>query len=155
MDVSASISIELDFWDDSVGAFEPAKVIRQLRQAFSGVEIDPSDYQRDRLLRELEFWTQGEKSAELRETLVQQSWGNYQTNGPTYKFVIPFLSGHRVSGWARRLSIGFEVPVGLPPEHRGQLLQFLGSLHMGQPVLNAADADVEPHRGDPKESDGA
>ena len=104
MDDTERLYIRLDFWDDAVGAFEPAKVLRQLKRAFPEAEIDPTDHQRVRLLRELEFWAQGEKAAELRETLVRQSWGLYQTNGPTYRFVIPFPSGHRVSGGARRLS---------------------------------------------------
>jgi len=128
--------IRLNPWDDAVGAFEPAKVLRQLKQAFPEAEIDPTDHQRVRLLRELEFWAQGEKSTEQRERLVQQSWGLYQRNGPTYRFVIPFPSGYRVSGGARRLSVGFQVPSGLPPEHREQLRAFLRSLHMGEPALD-------------------
>jgi hypothetical protein len=143
MDDTERLYIRLDFWDDAVGAFEPAKVLRQLKRAFPEAEIDPTDHQRVRLLRELEFWAQGEKTAELRKTLVRQSWGLYQTNGPTYRFVIPFPSGHRVSGGARRLSVGFQVPAGLPPEHREQLLAFLRSLRMGEPALDDGREEAE------------
>jgi hypothetical protein len=152
MDNTERLYVRLDFWDDAVGAFEPAKVVRQLKRVFPEAEIDPTDHQRVRLLRELEFWAQGEKTAELRETLVRQSWGLYQTNGPTYRFVIPFPSGHRVSGRARRLSVGFKVPAGLPPEHCKQLLAFLQSLRMGVPALDngretAAEPPAAPDRG--------
>src|SRR5262249_51900194 len=126
MDDGERLGINLDFWDDAVGAFEPAKVLRQLERAFPDAEIDPTDHQRVRLLQELEFWAPREP--ELRETLVRQSWGLYQTNGPTYRFVVPFPSGHRVSGGARRLSVWFRLPTGLPPAHREQLLAFLRSL---------------------------
>ena len=144
MDDAERLYIDLDFWDDAVGAFEPVKVLRQLQRAFPDVEIDPTDHQRVRLLRELEFWAQGYKDEELRETLVRQSWGLYQTNGPTYRFIIPFPSGHRVSGAARRLSVGFQVPVGLPPECRERLLSFLRSLRMGEPALGREDAAPDP-----------
>lgn len=120
MDDAERLYIELDFWDDAVGAFEPAKVLRQLELAFPDSDIDPTDHQRVRLLRELEFWAQ-QTAAEQREELV----------GQTYRFIIPFPSGHRVSGCARRLSDGFQVPVGLPPECRERLLSFLRSLRMG------------------------
>jgi hypothetical protein len=133
------LGIQLNFWDDTVGAFEPAKVLRQLRRAFPEAEIDPTDHQRVRLLRELEMWSHCEP--ELRETLVRQSWGLYQTNGPTYRFVIPFPSGHRVGGGARRLSTWLEVPAGLPPEHRERLLAFLRSLRMGEPTPDADEAE--------------
>jgi hypothetical protein len=136
------LSIELDFWDDAVGAFEPAKVLRQLRRAFPDAEIDPTDHQRVRLLRELEFWSQGVREPELREKLVGQSWGLYKTNGPTYRFVVPFPSGHRVSGVARRLSVGFRVPAGLPPEYREQLLAFLRSLRLGEPKREAGGEEA-------------
>jgi hypothetical protein len=144
VDDGEHLSIELDFWDDAVGAFEPAKVLRQLRRAFPEVEIDPTDHQRVRLLRELEFWSQGEREPELREKPVGQSWGLYRTNGPTYRFEIPFPSGHRVSGGVRRLSVTFRVPPGLPPEFREQLLAFLRSLRMGEPKLDAKGEVPEP-----------
>lgn len=146
MEDSERLSIELDFWDDAVGAFEPAKVLRQLRRTFPEAEIDLTDYQRVRLLREIEFWSQGERESEVRETLVRQSWGLYQTNGPTYRFVIPFPSGHRVSGEARRLSVSFQVPLGLPPAYREQLLAFLRGFRMGEPRM---------HRGGEESDQGA
>ena len=127
--------LRLDFWDDAVGCFEPSKVLRQLRRAFPEAEIDPTDHQRVRLLRELEHWARGVADSETRETLVGQSWGLYRTNGPWYRFVVPFPSGHRVSGAARRLSVGFQVPAGLPAEYRDQLVAYLRSLRMEEPAL--------------------
>jgi hypothetical protein len=138
------LSLRLDFWDDAVGAFEPAKVIRQLRRAFPEAEVDPTDHQRARLLRELEAWSRAEQGADLRDSLVGQSWGTYRTNGPMYRFVVPFSSGHRVEGSARRLSVNFYVPAGLPPECRDQLLAFLRSLRMGEPVLDDEPEDASP-----------
>lgn len=131
------LGIGLDYGDDTVGAFEPAKVLRQLQRTFPDAEIDPTDHQRVRLLRELEIWSRNEKESVPRETLVRQSWGLYQTNGPTYRFVVPFRSGHRVEGGVRRLSVWFQVPAKLPPEYREQLLTFLRSLRMGEPTLDA------------------
>ncbi|MGL4422179.1 MAG: hypothetical protein ACRCZF_16035, partial [Gemmataceae bacterium] len=93
MEDGESLYIRLNCWDDAVGAFEPAKVLRQLQQTFPDAEIDPTDHQEVRFLRELEFWAQGDNSAELRETLVRQSWGLYRRTGPTYRFVVPFSSG--------------------------------------------------------------
>ena len=134
-----AIYLELDWWDDSVGAFEPEKVLRQLRREFPDLEIDPTDHQRVRLLRELEFWST--LGAELRETLVRQSWGLYQTMGPTYRFAIPFPFGHRVTGGARRMSVSFKLPVAFPREYREQVLAFLQSLQMGAPKIAAWGED--------------
>jgi hypothetical protein len=144
MDDGERLGIDLDFWDDAVGAFEPAKVLRQLRRAFPDAEIDPTDHQRVRLLREVESWSRDEVKPEQREKLVRQSWGLYQTNGPTYRFVLPFPSGHRVSGGTRRLSVWFRVPAGLPSEHRERVLAFLRSLRMGEPNLNTEEGEAEP-----------
>src|SRR5262245_57672891 len=116
MDDAEPLYLSLDYWDDAVGAFEPAKVLRHVQRAFPDAEIDPTDHQQIRLLRELEFWALGEKAAELRDKLVRSSWGLYKSNGPTFRFVVPFPSGHRVAGVARRLSVGFQVPAGLPLE---------------------------------------
>jgi hypothetical protein len=138
------LGIELDYRDDTVGAFEPAKVLRQLQRTFPDAEIDPTDHQRVRLLRELEIWSQAEKESARRERLVRQSWDLYQTNGPTYRFVVPFRSGHRVEGGARRRSVWFRVPAELPPEHREQVLAFLRSLRMGEPTLDDGREDTEP-----------
>jgi hypothetical protein len=136
--------LELDFWDDAVGAFEPAKVLRQLERAFPKVEIDPTDRHLAWLLRLLEIWSQGLKPAELRETMVRQAWGSYQTNGPTYRFVVPFGTGHRVSGRAARLCVGFHLPTGLPSVYREQLVAFLRSLRMGEPAWDDGSEDAEP-----------
>jgi hypothetical protein len=141
---SERLGIHLNYWDDAVGVFEPAKVLRQLRKAFPQVEIDPTDLQRVRLLRELEFWSQGAREPEVRETLIRQSWGLYRTNGPTYRFVIPFASGHRVEGGARRLSVTFKLPPGLPSEDRERLADFLRSLRMGELKLDDGQEDEEP-----------
>jgi hypothetical protein len=144
VDACERLEVELDFWDDTVGAFEPAKVLRQPRAGFSDVEIDSTDHQRVRLLRELEFWDQGERDPELREKLILQSWGLYQTTGPTYRFVISFPAGHRVNGMARRLSVSFSLPVGLPAEYREQLVSFLRSLRMGEPNFVDGWEETEP-----------
>ena len=141
MDDLERLCIELDYWDDSVGAFEPSKVLGQVCRAFPDAEIDQTDHQRVLLLRELEFWSQSVRESEMQEKLVRQSWGTYQRNGPSYKFVIPFPSGHRVSGIARRFSVGFTLPVGLPPEDRERLLTFLQSLQMGVPKLDDGRED--------------
>ena len=146
MDNYERLAIDLDFWDDAIGAFEPEKVLRQLEVAFPAAEIDPTDHQQVRLLRELESWGQGGREPELREKLVRQSWHLYQTNGPTYRFAVPFPTGQRVSGSARRLSVCFRLPSGLPAECRDQLLAFLRSLRMGEPTLNAVEEDAGPEK---------
>lgn len=84
------------------------------------------------------FWSQGERPADLQATLVEQSWGLYRTNGPSYRFAVPLSTGHRVGGFASRLGVGFRVPAGLPPEHRERLVSFLRSLGMGEPTADAA-----------------
>jgi folate-binding protein YgfZ len=128
------LSVELDFWDDSVGAFEPEKVIRQLGRAFPNLEFDATDYQQVRLLRELEIWEElSQRDGKVRESLIANSWHLFRTNGPTFRFEIPFESGHRVKGGARRMSVGFHVPIDLPSEHRERLLAFLDSLDLGKP----------------------
>lgn len=136
------LGLELDFWDDAVGAFEPAKVLRLLRRAFPDAEVDPTDHQQVRLLRELEFWSRLGDDPERRESLVRSSWGLYKTNGPTYRFVIPFPSGHRIAGSARRMSVNFWLPPDLPPRERERLAGFLRSLRLGEPTL---DDGEEPY----------
>ena len=130
------LGLELNFWDDSVGAFEPLKVLRQLEKSFPDAVIDPTDHQRAHLFKLLE-WFAANLEGELHETMVRQAWGTYQTCGPSYKFVIPITAGHSVRGAAGRLCVDFWLPKGLPPEDRGQLLAFLTSLRMGEPKVDA------------------
>jgi hypothetical protein len=90
----------------------------------------------------LEAWSQNVSDPDLRATLSHQSWNSYKTNGPTYRFVIPFPSGDRVNGQARRLSVGFWVPRNLPREFLEQLLAFLRSLQMGDPQSLEEERDA-------------
>jgi hypothetical protein len=138
MDGGEFLGIRLSFWDDAVGAFEPAKVVGQLRRAFPAAEIDATDTHRTLLQRELELFSRPDVNLDSRETMIRQAWGSYQRNGPRYQFVVPFPSGHRVRGAARRLCVSFWVPHGLSAEHREQLLAFLQSLRMGEPKLYTA-----------------
>lgn len=137
------LGLELDFWDDSVGAFEPLKVLRQLEKSFPDAVIDPTDHQRAHLLKLLKLFA-ANLEGERHETMIRQVWGTYQTCGPLYKFVIPFASGHKVSGSAARLCVDFWLPKDLTLEHRGQLLAFLTSLRMGEPKLETFDGEAEP-----------
>lgn len=143
-DDTERLALDLNYWDDTVGVFEPAKGLRQLQRSFPATEIDPTDHQRVRLLRELENWTKLVADTSQRDSMVRQSWGLYQRMGPTYRFVVPFPSGHRVSGGARRSSVYFYVPPDLPTEYRDQLLAFLSTLRLGQPTLSTAQEDAEP-----------
>ena len=135
VDESDRLGIDLDFWDDAVGAFEPAKVIRQLRRAFPEADVDSTDHQQVRLVRELDAWSRHVPDPSQRETMARQSWGLYRTNGPMYRFVVPLPSGHRVGGAARRLSVCFWVPRGVPEEYSARLVAFLRSLRMGEPKV--------------------
>ena len=158
MEGEKRMSIQLDFWDDSVAAFEPAKVGRLLRQTFPDASIDPTDYQQIQLERELKYWSREEIIPELRATLIRQSWGSYKTNGPTYRFMVPFPPSHQVRGHARRLSVSFWLPPALPPEHREQLRAFLVSLQMGTPEFDERDGakpDAVPAPTAPGGGDGA
>lgn len=147
MDAGERLSVTLDFWDDTVGAFEPAKVLRQLQRAFPEVDVDPTDHQRGLMLREQELWSGAQLEPELREKLVRQSWNTYQTNGPSYRFVVPFPSDHRVSGGVSRFTVYFLLPPALPPDHRKHLLAFLQALRMGEPSLDSeADATHAPEK---------
>lgn len=139
MDDTEWLGLTLDFWDDAVGAFEPHKVLDRLRRAFPDAEIDPTDHQQVRLERELEWWSRHVGDPEQRASMVRQSWGLYRRNGPTYRFVVPLPSGHRVRGGARRLSVSFWVPPDLPPEQRERLASFLRSLRLGEPTLEDGD----------------
>jgi len=98
MDDTEYLGLELDYWDETVGAFEPQKVIGKLREFFATAEIDPTDHQQVRLLRELWHWEQIDCPPEQLTLLIRQSWGNYQTSGPTYRFSVTFPSGHEVQG---------------------------------------------------------
>ena len=141
------VGLELDFWDDSVGAFEPGKVLRQLRKAFPEAVIDPTDTQRARLLQLLNLWAKNETVVGQYDTLIRQAWWQYQTCGPSYRFVVPFPIGHVVNGSASRLSINFWLPIGLPSEYRERLLTFLGNLRMGQPKIETLDEVESPDVG--------
>lgn len=133
------LGLVLDFSDDTVGAFEPHKVLDLLERTFPDAEIDPTDHQQVRLLRELEGWAQHVNDPQTRESMVRSSWGLYKRNGPAYRFVIPLPTGHRVAGSARRLSVSFWLPPDLPPEERERLTSFLRSLRMGEPTLDDGD----------------
>ena len=145
MDDNISLGIWLVFEDDSVRAFEPTKVICRIRDRFPTAEIDSTDHQRVRLLQELDIWATQAYEPELRERLIRQSWRLYQTNGPTYRFVIAFPTGHRVRGGARRLSVYFSIPKDLPTESYEELVSLLLSLQMGTPIRDDENDDPKPN----------
>jgi hypothetical protein len=135
------LGLRLSFFDETVAAFEPAKVVRLLERKFPGAEVDPTDHDQVRLEQLLALWSRDVADPELRKSLVQQAWGSYRRNGPSYRFVVPFMPQQRVRGQARRLSVGFWLPSGLAPEHHEQLRAFLVSLRMGVLELDDCEED--------------
>lgn len=129
-----TLSAQVDYWGDGVGCFDPERVLGRLKRAFPTVVIDPTDHQDIRLQRELGFWGQVEDAA-LRETLVRQSRGLARRAGPTYRFEVPLGGGERVTGHARRYSVGFDLPSGVDPAFRARVVAFLRSLSLGAPEV--------------------
>jgi hypothetical protein len=143
MAATETLGLDLDWWDDSVGAFDPTKVLRQIARVFPQVEIDPTDHQDVRLQRELVAWSQGVSDETVRESLIRQSKGLYRRTGPCFRFEIPFTSGHRVKGQARRCAVLFTIPRDLPAAIREQLSGFLSGLEMGHPTWRRDGNDDE------------
>lgn len=136
MDADKLLGIYLSFWDETVGVFEPAKILRLVGRTFPAAEIDWTDRQRDRLLHELESWAQRIPEPERRERFIRNSWGTYQTNGPTYRFIVPLPSGLRVNGGVGRFHVWFRVPADIPSADFQWLESFLKSLRMGDLTLS-------------------
>lgn len=135
------LGLDLDYSDDSVGAFEPEKCIDRVCAAFDDVdvEVDKSDHQELRMTREVEHWSTTVQDERLRDKLILQSKRLYRSNGPTYRFVIRFDDGYEVNGTARRLSFRFWFNPSLPKEIVSRLRQFLLSLSLGSPKMSDVD----------------
>jgi hypothetical protein len=134
-DGTSCITLKLEYWTDSVGAFDPTKVLSRIHKAFPDAVIDETDVQEVRLLKELEHWNSEEMSEEQRKRFIRSSKILYRTNGPTFSFQIPFGLEQPVRGWARRYSVRFDVPHGAPQRVTDALVSFLKSLQMGEPEL--------------------
>lgn len=128
------LDVHLKWADErSVAAFEPQKVLRRLAKVFAGAEIDSTDHLRERLERELAFWSRPEMNPVTRATLIRSSWDHYARTGPVYRFVVPLPSAVRVAGWVNRHSVTFKVPADSPDADFEQVMAFLRSLGMGEP----------------------
>nr|MCU0493767.1 hypothetical protein [Chloroflexaceae bacterium] len=139
-----TLELHLDWWDDNVGVFEPELVLVHVYETFPNTILDFTDYQEQRLLRELAFWETNIADLEQRTAFIRQSKRNYRTNGPTFKFTIPFKPDWRVEGIARRLSIRLFLPAGFPLLYRQQLETFLRSLEMGRPTFEEETDNDSP-----------
>lgn len=142
MDDAKLLDILLSYSDETVGVFEPTKVLKRVGKAFSGAEIDWTDQHRERLLRELDWWSERIPEPERRERFLANSWGTYQANGPSYLFVVPLPSGLRVNGGVSRLHLWFRVPADIPSGDQERLVSFLRSIRMGDLSLYSGGAAV-------------
>jgi hypothetical protein len=136
------ISLELPYWSEFVGTFDPWKVARRVKATFPGAVIDPTDYQEVRLNRELEFWARSDIPEATRQALIGQSKRCYRDNGPTYRFEIPCGLSAPIKGCARRYRVWFELPAGAPEELRQRILAFLETLALGPTKLQVRTKDV-------------
>ncbi|MEQ1830447.1 MAG: hypothetical protein ABL921_31100 [Pirellula sp.] len=135
------LGLDLDYWDDSVGAFEPEKCINRVCAAFKDVDVDvdKTDHQEIIMTREVERWIATVEDERQRDQLIFQSKRLYRANGPTYRFVIRFGDGHEVHGTARRLYFYLRFNPSLPNEIVTRLRQFLLSLSLGSPKMSGVD----------------
>lgn len=131
------LGIRIPYWTDSVGTFDPRKVVEQVARAFPETVVDPTDHQAVRLERELAHFD-GRPEPE-RSALIRQAWSNAQDNGPTFRFEIPTPAGS-IRGVARRYCVSFDLPDGVDDDRRGRLEQFLRGLRLGEPVWDAQGA---------------
>jgi NAD(P)H-hydrate epimerase len=129
----SQLYLEINYWTDYVGTFDPKKVIGLIRGVFPETVIDWTDYQDARLRQELEYFASIPEPP--RETVIRQALSNAQDNGPTFQFQIPTGEGDVIKGRARRYSVRFEIPAGCPVEVRDQLRSFLEGLELGRATL--------------------
>lgn len=144
LDTAIEISLGIDWWDESVGVFDPEVLLRRVSQTFPGTVFDPIDYQEQRLLREMAPWQAQVANPSQQAVLIRQSKGNYRTNGPSFKFMIPFDGGWEVQGIARRLIFQLTLPKGLPQTYYERLQSFMRSLRMGAPAYTEEAAQDAP-----------
>jgi hypothetical protein len=131
------ISLELSYWTDFVGTFDPWKVLWRIKKTFPSAAIDTTDHQEVRLNRELEGWARNDIPEPTRQTLIGQSKRLYRDNGSTYRFEIPCGLEASINGCVRRYSVSFNLPPDTPPEMRQSIITFLASLELGRAELTA------------------
>jgi hypothetical protein len=136
------ISLELSYWSDFVGTFDPWKVLWQVKKSFPSAVFDLTDHQEVRLNRDLEGWAHIPEPR--RQTLVNQSKRLYRDNGPTYKFEIPCGQGAAIKGCARRYTVSFLLPLDVSPEIRQGIIAFLESLKLGPATLKVRTPQLPP-----------
>ena len=123
------LEIQIDYWAVSVGTFDPGKVVALIKLAFPETVVDPIDHSTaevDRVAKFFEHMPEPET-----ETVIRQIKRKAQNNGPTFRFEIPTDLGP-IQGFARRYSVGLDLPDDTSDELRGRLEAFLKGLKLGE-----------------------
>jgi hypothetical protein len=131
--------LNLDFWTDFVGAFDPKKVLSRLIATFPESEFDRGDLSRIRLFSELEHWKQNVADDTQRESMNRQSWNRHDDNGPAFRFSVIVNARRIAQGRVSRYSIDLDLDSKTTGSERESLVGFLKSLELGSPTMEVWD----------------
>lgn len=127
---SMTLAVRINYWTDFVGAFDPKKVVRQVKHTFPETVVDETDYQAARLDRELAAYADAPEPQ--RTKFIRDAKRQAQDHGPTFRFEIPSDAGP-IKGQARRYSVTLDLPDGVHDDLRDRLEEFLKGLRLGEP----------------------
>lgn len=133
------IGVRLNYWSEFVGTFDPLKVVARIRRDFPEAIVDPTDYDAEKLKRDLKVMESIPFEVipeERRAVMIRQVTHTAQQDGPTFRFEIPTAAGP-VKGQARRYSVMLDLPDGLDNDVRGRFEAFLKGLRLGEPLWEA------------------
>lgn len=123
------LALTIDYWTDSVGTFDPVKVVRMVKCSFPEAAVDERDYQAEELnnLRR-HIKTLSEPG---RTTMLRQAERKAMDNGPCFHFAIE-VGPDTVRGRVSRYELVLDLPDAVDGRLRCRVESFLASLKLGE-----------------------
>jgi hypothetical protein len=112
------------FGDPSLGMFDPATTVDQLRAAFPEIRLLPGD--------QLALSADRAEAGGFPDLIVRTLRRNQQEYGPAYAFEIDLPEQRKIRGNARRYDVTFLFDDSLDEDWRQRLSDFLHSLGGGR-----------------------
>ena len=131
----AELALEVAYWSESVGCFDPERVLVRVAASFPDAEFDPTDHAEREVASVERFLAEDDGPDENKASMRRQITGKARRNGPVYRFRLRMPSGAAVDGGASRYRVWLRPCGPLAPEERGRLHAFLASLELGTPKL--------------------
>jgi hypothetical protein len=129
--MSMNITLNIDFDGPEIVTFDPAKVLRRIRDHFPGFQSDYSNHAYRELDVLAQYFIDHATPNTARQPIQEQLRNKVARIGPVYTFTIDGLDGTPIQGVVNRYTTSFRIASTFDLALQETLIHFLRAFQVG------------------------